>query len=87
MAETKQEQTGAAATTEVSVFQGLLEGAFNVADRPEARNQVQRAVQTLAEQLLRDTVVVSDDALAVRACGLRVVAVAVKDSEVVVRHL
>ena len=64
MVETKQEQAGGAATTDVNVFQGLLEGAFNVADRPEARNQVQRAVQTLAEQLLRDSVVVSDDALA-----------------------
>lgn len=63
MAETKQEQAGAP-TAEADDFQRLLNGAFNVASRPEARNQVQRAVQTLAEQLLRDTVVVSDDALA-----------------------
>lgn len=53
---------GATATLEVSEFQDLLNKEFKPkSDR--SREAVEGAVRTLAEQLLKDTVVVSDDVM------------------------
>src|SRR5688572_9101517 len=61
MAELKQSTDGAApATAEPEQFASLLQKEFKPkTDR--ARAEVERAVQTLAEQALRETAVVSDD--------------------------
>jgi type VI secretion system protein ImpC len=64
MAEPNQQASAAAPAAALDTFQSLLEKRIPVAGKPEARTQVQQAVQTLAEQALRDTVVVSDDAIA-----------------------
>jgi type VI secretion system protein ImpC len=63
MAETKQEQV-AAQSIDVSTFDALMEKSIPAAGRPETRSQVKQAFVTLAEQALRDTVVVSDDSVA-----------------------
>ncbi|MEL7046584.1 MAG: type VI secretion system contractile sheath large subunit, partial [Pseudomonadota bacterium] len=57
-----QEGAGEAAGLEVSEFESLLQKEF----RPKSdrsKQAVETAVQTLAEQLLKDTAVVSDDVL------------------------
>src|ERR1700731_1220455 len=62
MAEIKQ-ATETAAGTEADQFSALLQKQFKPkTDR--ARSEVERAVQTLAEQALRETTVVSDDVVA-----------------------
>ena len=65
MAESNQEaqgQSGATATLEGSDFSALLNKEFKP-KTDHARAAVEKAVQTLAEQVLSDTNVVSDDAI------------------------
>jgi type VI secretion system protein ImpC len=62
MAETKQAEATAAVATEPDQFAALLQKEF----RPKtdrARAEVERAVQTLAEQALSETAVISDDVI------------------------
>ena len=60
MAENKQAAAAAAVTTEPDQFAALLQKEFKPkTDR--ARAEVERAVQTLAEQALSETAVISDD--------------------------
>lgn len=62
MAETKQAATAAAVATEPDQFAALLQKEFKPkTDR--ARAEVERAVQTLAEQALSETAVISDDVI------------------------
>jgi type VI secretion system protein ImpC len=62
MAETKQAAEAAAVTTEPDQFAALLHKEFKPkTDR--ARAEVERAVQTLAEQALSETAVISDDVI------------------------
>jgi type VI secretion system protein ImpC len=62
MAETKQATEAAAAVTEPDQFAALLQKEFKPkTDR--ARAEVERAVQTLAEQALSETAVISDDVI------------------------
>ncbi|HEX8755751.1 MAG TPA: type VI secretion system contractile sheath large subunit [Steroidobacteraceae bacterium] len=62
MAETKQAAETAAAATEPDQFAALLQKEFKPkTDR--ARAEVERAVQTLAEQALSETAVISDDVI------------------------
>ncbi len=62
MAETKQAAAAAAVTTEPDQFAALLQKEFKPkTDR--ARAEVERAVQTLAEQALSETAVISDDVI------------------------
>jgi type VI secretion system protein ImpC len=62
MAEEAKQAAGAAAATEADQFASLLQKEFKPkTDR--ARAEVERAVQTLAEQALRETAVVSDDVI------------------------
>ena len=62
MAEATQATENAAAATEADQFAALLQKEF----RPKtdrARAEVERAVQTLAEQALSETAVISDDVI------------------------
>ena len=62
MAETKQVAAAAAVATEPDQFAALLQKEFKPkTDR--ARAEVERAVQTLAEQALSETAVISDDVI------------------------
>jgi type VI secretion system protein ImpC len=62
MAETKQAAAAAAVATEPDQFAALLQKEFKPkTDR--ARAEVERAVQTLAEQALSETAVISDDVI------------------------
>lgn len=62
MAETKQAAEAAAVTAEPDQFAALLQKEFKPkTDR--ARAEVERAVQTLAEQALSETAVISDDVI------------------------
>src|SRR5690348_14922343 len=62
MAETKQAAEAAAVATEPDQFAALLQKEFKPkTDR--ARAEVERAVQTLAEQALSETAVISDDVI------------------------
>ncbi|MHB8815253.1 MAG: type VI secretion system contractile sheath domain-containing protein, partial [Steroidobacteraceae bacterium] len=62
MAETKQAEAAAAVATEPDQFSALLQKEFKPkTDR--ARAEVERAVQTLAEQALSETAVISDDVI------------------------
>ena len=62
MAEEAQQAAGTAAGAEADQFASLLQREFKPkTDR--ARAEVERAVQTLAEQALRETAVVSDDVI------------------------
>jgi type VI secretion system protein ImpC len=62
MAETKQAEATAAVATEPDQFAALLQKEFKPkTDR--ARAEVERAVQTLAEQALSETAVISDDVI------------------------
>ena len=62
MAETKQAAEAAAVATEPDQFTALLQKEFKPkTDR--ARAEVERAVQTLAEQALSETAVISDDVI------------------------
>ncbi len=62
MAETKQADAAAAVATEPDQFASLLQKEFKPkTDR--ARAEVERAVQTLAEQALSETAVISDDVI------------------------
>jgi type VI secretion system protein ImpC len=62
MAENKQAAAAAAVTTEPDQFAALLQKEFKPkTDR--ARAEVERAVQTLAEQALSETAVISDDVI------------------------
>jgi type VI secretion system protein ImpC len=62
MAEEAKQAAGAAAGAEADQFASLLQKEFKPkTDR--ARAEVERAVQTLAEQALRETAVVSDDVI------------------------
>ena len=62
MAEEAKQAAGAAAGAETDQFAALLQKEFKPkTDR--ARAEVERAVQTLAEQALRETAVVSDDVI------------------------
>ncbi len=62
MAETKQAAATAAVATEPDQFAALLQKEFKPkTDR--ARAEVERAVQTLAEQALSVTAVISDDVI------------------------
>jgi type VI secretion system protein ImpC len=62
MAETKQAEATAAVATEPDQFASLLQKEFKPkTDR--ARAEVERAVQTLAEQALSETAVISDDVI------------------------
>lgn len=62
MAETKQATEAAAVATEPDQFAALLQKEFKPkTDR--ARAEVERAVQTLAEQALSETAVISDDVI------------------------
>ena len=62
MAESKQAAATAAVTTEPDQFAALLQKEFKPkTDR--ARAEVERAVQTLAEQALSETAVISDDVI------------------------
>jgi len=62
MAEETQQAAGTAAGAEADQFASLLQREFKPkTDR--ARAEVERAVQTLAEQALRETAVVSDDVI------------------------
>jgi len=62
MAEQKQTQEATAVTAEMSEFEGLLQKEFKP-KTDKAREAVQGAVQTLAQQALSDTALVSDDAV------------------------
>ena len=58
--EAKEAQQGQAGTIEASEFASLLQKEFKPkSDR--AKEEVQSAVSILAEQLLKDTVTISDD--------------------------
>ena len=62
MAETAAQGQAGAPAMEVSEFDKLLDGAFKPKS-DEARSAVKTAVQTLAEQALGATKLVSDDAI------------------------
>src|SRR5258705_12470142 len=62
MAEPKKAAAAQVSTTAADQFEALLQKEFKPkTDR--ARAEVERAVQTLAEQALRETTVVSDDVI------------------------